>query len=105
MGRDGYGLLKVSPGHAMPYPFTPCGRATPETAIVPFLGWPTGRVACGRLRPLWAHHAVRLWTMAMLGKVGCFLVFILTFLLSTYDYIIKVNGNLESKLQLLVVTF
>jgi hypothetical protein len=31
MARGGYGLPKVPP--AMPYRFTPCGRATPETAF------------------------------------------------------------------------
>jgi hypothetical protein len=29
MARGGHGLPKVSPGPAMPDPFTPCGRATP----------------------------------------------------------------------------
>jgi hypothetical protein len=33
MVRGGYGLPKVSPGLAMPYPYTPCMQATPETAF------------------------------------------------------------------------
>jgi hypothetical protein len=33
----------------MPYPSTPCGRATPETAIRPFQGWPARRA--GGLQP------------------------------------------------------
>jgi hypothetical protein len=39
--------------HRGPDSSTPCGRATSETAA--------GRVACGRLLPLWTPHAVRLW--------------------------------------------
>jgi hypothetical protein len=41
----------------MPYPFTPCGQATPETAIQPFQGWPARRA--GNLRPSslpWTPH-------------------------------------------------
>jgi hypothetical protein len=45
MARGGLG----SPGSAMPYPSTPCGRATPETALRPIQGWPAYRV--GSLRP------------------------------------------------------
>jgi hypothetical protein len=33
MARGDHGIPKVSPGPALPYPFTPCGRATPETAV------------------------------------------------------------------------
>jgi hypothetical protein len=33
----------------MPYPSTPCGLTTPETALRPFLGWPGHRA--GGLRP------------------------------------------------------
>jgi hypothetical protein len=43
MGRGGHGLPKVSPGPAMPYPFTPCRRVTPETTLQPFQGWPARR--------------------------------------------------------------
>jgi hypothetical protein len=32
MAMDGHGLPKASPGPAMPYPSTPCWRATPETS-------------------------------------------------------------------------
>jgi hypothetical protein len=39
--RGIHGLPKVSPGPAMPNSFKPCGRATPETALQPFLGWPS----------------------------------------------------------------
>jgi hypothetical protein len=35
MVRGGHRLPKVSPGPAMPYPSTPCGRATPQTALRP----------------------------------------------------------------------
>jgi hypothetical protein len=49
MARGSHGLPKVSLGPAMPYPSTPCGRTTPETALWPFQGWPTLRV--GGLRP------------------------------------------------------
>jgi hypothetical protein len=31
MARSGHGLPEVSPRLAMPYPYTPCDRATPET--------------------------------------------------------------------------
>ena len=44
MTRGGHGLPKVSPGPALPYPSTPCRRATPERALWPFLGCPTLRV-------------------------------------------------------------
>jgi hypothetical protein len=33
----------------MPDPYTPCGRATPQTALRPFGGWPTR--SAGGLRP------------------------------------------------------
>jgi hypothetical protein len=48
MARGGHGLPKVLPGPAMPHPFTPCGRATPETALRLFQGWLAHRA--GRLR-------------------------------------------------------
>jgi hypothetical protein len=38
MARGGHGLLKVSPGPAMPDPSTPCGWATPEMNKRPFQG-------------------------------------------------------------------
>jgi hypothetical protein len=43
MARGGHGLPKVSPVPAMPYPSLPCGWATTETALQPFLAWPTHR--------------------------------------------------------------
>jgi hypothetical protein len=49
MVRGGHGLSKVSPGPAIPNPSTPCGQATPETALRPFRGWPARRA--GGLRP------------------------------------------------------
>jgi hypothetical protein len=60
MARGIHGLPKVSPRTALPNPSTPCGRATPETTLRPFLGWPAPRA--GGLRPFippWIHHAVR----------------------------------------------
>jgi hypothetical protein len=45
-GKGGHGLPKVSFGPAMPYSFTPCGRATPERGIL-LAGQP---VSCN-LRP------------------------------------------------------
>jgi hypothetical protein len=45
IARGGHGLPKVSPGPAMAYPSTPCGRATSETGLQPFQGWPSRRVA------------------------------------------------------------
>jgi len=50
MARGGHGLSRVSSGPAMPYPFTLCGRATPQ-----------GRAACGCLLFLWTPHSVRVW--------------------------------------------
>jgi hypothetical protein len=47
--RGGHGLPKVSPSFGMPNPSTPCGWATPETALQPFQGWPALRA--GSLRP------------------------------------------------------
>jgi hypothetical protein len=43
MARSGHGLLKVSPGSAMPYPSTPCGRTAPETALWLFQALPARR--------------------------------------------------------------
>jgi hypothetical protein len=43
MARVGHGIPKVSSGPAMPHLSTPCGRATPETPLRPFLGWPSRR--------------------------------------------------------------
>jgi hypothetical protein len=49
MARRGHGLPKVSPGPALPYPSSPCGRATPEMALRPLQRGPARRGA--RLRP------------------------------------------------------
>jgi hypothetical protein len=49
MARGGHGLPKVSLGPAMPYPNTPCGLATSETALRLFQGWPVYRA--GGLQP------------------------------------------------------
>jgi hypothetical protein len=49
MARGGHALPKVSFGPAMPYPSTPCGWDTRETALWSFQGWPAHRV--GGLRP------------------------------------------------------
>jgi hypothetical protein len=48
-GRGIHGRTKVLCGPAKPDPYTLCGRATPQTALRPFGGWPARR-ACG-LRP------------------------------------------------------
>ena len=40
--RVGHGLPKVSLGPAMLELSMPSGRATPETALRPFQGWPAG---------------------------------------------------------------
>jgi hypothetical protein len=40
MARGGHGLPKVSLVPAMPEYYMPCGRATTETALQPFKGWP-----------------------------------------------------------------
>jgi hypothetical protein len=54
-----HGLLKVSPGSALPDPSMPCGRATPKMALQPFKGWlACRRVACSRLLSPWTHHTV-----------------------------------------------
>jgi hypothetical protein len=49
MARGDHGLPNVSPAPAIPYPPTPCGRATSETALRPFQGWPSRRA--GGQRP------------------------------------------------------
>jgi hypothetical protein len=49
VARGIHGLPKVSSGPAMPNPSTPCWRATPETALRLFRGWPAHRA--GGLRP------------------------------------------------------
>jgi hypothetical protein len=49
MARGIHGHPKVTAGPAMPDPSTPCGRATPETALQAFRGCPARRV--GGLRP------------------------------------------------------
>jgi hypothetical protein len=41
--------IPLSPGTAMPYPSTPCGQATPEMALRPFLGLLTHRAGGLRL--------------------------------------------------------
>jgi hypothetical protein len=41
MTRGDHGLPKASPRPAMPYPFTPCGQAIPETAMLYPFGQPT----------------------------------------------------------------
>jgi hypothetical protein len=61
--RGGHGLPKVSLVPVLP---NPCGRATPETALQPFQGWPTCRV--GGLQPsstLWTPRVVRLWILLL----------------------------------------
>jgi hypothetical protein len=49
MLRGIHKLPKVSTKPAMPDPSTPCGWATPKTALWPFRGWPAHRP--GSLRP------------------------------------------------------
>jgi hypothetical protein len=49
MARGGHGLPKVSLGPAIPYASTPFGRATPETTLQLFQGWPACRA--GGLTP------------------------------------------------------
>jgi hypothetical protein len=48
--RSIHGLPRVSCGPAMPNPYTPCGRATPQMA---------GRAACGHLLSHWIPLPVR----------------------------------------------
>jgi hypothetical protein len=43
VARGGHGLPKGSPVPARPDPSTPCGQATPKTALRLFLGWPARR--------------------------------------------------------------
>jgi hypothetical protein len=43
MARGGHELPNVSLGTAMPNLSSPCGQASPETALQPFQGWPTRR--------------------------------------------------------------
>jgi hypothetical protein len=43
MVRGGHGLPKLSLGPAIPYPSTPCRRASLETALQLFQGWPAHR--------------------------------------------------------------
>jgi hypothetical protein len=38
MAMGGHGLPRVPPRPAVPYPFTPCGPAIPETALPLFQG-------------------------------------------------------------------
>jgi hypothetical protein len=49
MARGGHGLPKVSPEPTMPYPSSPCGQATPQTALRSVPGWPACRASS--LRP------------------------------------------------------
>jgi hypothetical protein len=49
MAKSGHERPKVSLGPAMPIPSMPCERATPETALQPFQGWPAHRA--GGLQP------------------------------------------------------
>jgi hypothetical protein len=67
MGRGIHRLSKVSPGPALPDPSTPCGQATPVTALWLFRGWP-------------AHKARGLWPSSTLldtpRRTGLFDVFV-----------------------------
>jgi hypothetical protein len=49
MAWGGHGLPTISPRPAMPCPSTPCGRATLETTLRPFLWWPARRAGDLRL--------------------------------------------------------
>jgi hypothetical protein len=49
MARGGHGLPKVLPGPAMINRSMPCGRASPETVLWPFQGWPAQRAGGLRL--------------------------------------------------------
>jgi hypothetical protein len=64
MAWGGHGLPKTSLGPAMPYPSSPSGWATPETALQPFQGWAT----CGRLLPLWTPHVVCPWFLSLVKQ-------------------------------------
>jgi hypothetical protein len=67
MARGGHGLLKVSPGHVMLDPSTPCGWTTPQggwpAAVFFPLGHPTlyvyGAGVGGRLRRKYHHEHIR----------------------------------------------
>jgi hypothetical protein len=48
MARGRHRFPKVSVGPAMPNPFMPCGRATPEMTLQLFQGRPTRRVGSRR---------------------------------------------------------
>lgn len=49
MDKGIHGLPKVSTGSTMPDPSLPCGQATHDTALRPFLRWPAHRA--GGLQP------------------------------------------------------
>jgi hypothetical protein len=51
MARGGNGLPELSPGPATPNSSTSCGRATPETTLWPFQGWPACRAGGLQLSP------------------------------------------------------
>lgn len=60
-GKGGHRLPKVSPGLAMPYPTSPCGRPPMKWSYVRFRGsHPPGE----RLVAPWTPHAVGLWPSA-----------------------------------------
>jgi hypothetical protein len=58
MAWGAHGLAKVSPRPTMPYLFTPCGRATPETTLWQLQRWPARKVGGLRLSstPLDTSH-------------------------------------------------
>jgi hypothetical protein len=69
MAWAGPGLPKVSSGPAMPYPSSPYGRATLETAHGRFKGGlPIRLAARDHLLPLWTPHAARLCQEKQNGK-------------------------------------
>jgi hypothetical protein len=74
-GRGIHGRTKVSCGPAMPNTYTPCGRATPQTALRPFGGWPARRA--GGLRP----SSSPLDTPSRTGLVTTFSISLLYFIL------------------------
>jgi hypothetical protein len=53
MAMGGYGLHKVSPGPALPYPCKPCGQAIPKTVLEPISGVarPLGRPLAAMFYP------------------------------------------------------
>jgi hypothetical protein len=72
IARGGHEVPKVSLGPALPKPSSPCGQATPETALWPYQGWLVRRASVLRpsSTPLDTPHRTPPASAKLRGGVG-----------------------------------